>query len=76
MITTAIITDWPDGAAHLITERLETQCQPDDQVAKIEIETELAKVTMEKEESPVELFNKLANIRVSFTQPGRPFDDD
>ena len=76
LITTAITTDWPDGAAHLITERLETQCQPDDQVAKIEIETELAKVTMEKEESPVELFNKLANIRVSFTQPGRPFDDD
>ena len=76
LITTAITTDWPDGAAHLITERLETQCQPDDQVAKIEIETELAKVTMDTEKSPVELFNKLANIRVLFTQPGRPFGDD
>ena len=76
MITTAITTDWPDGAAHLITERLDTQCQPDDQVAKIEIETELAKVIMDTEESPVELFNKLANVRVSFTQPGRPIADD
>ena len=76
MITTAITTDWPDGAAHLITERLDTQCQPDDQVAKIEIETELAKVIMDTEESPVELFNKLANVRVLFTQPGRPIADD
>ena len=76
LITTAINDDWPDGAAHLITERLDTQCQPDDQVAKIEIESELAKVTMAKEESPVELFNQLANVRVSFTQPGRPIPDD
>ena len=76
LIITAITTDWPDGAVHLITERLDTQCQPDDQVAKIEIETELARVTMDTEESPVELFNKLANTRISFTQPGRPFADD
>ena len=76
LITTAITADWPDGAAHLITEWLDTQCQPDDQVAKIEIETEVAKVTMDKEESPVELFNKLANVRVSFTQPGGPIADD
>lgn len=76
LITTAINDDWPDDAAHLITERLDTQCQPDDQVAKIEIESELAKVTMAKEESPVELFNQLANVRVSFTQPGRPIPDD
>ena len=75
-ITAAITIDWPDGAAHLITERLDTQCQPDDNVAKIEIEAELAKVTMDKEESPVELFNKLANVRVSFTQPGVPIADD
>ena len=67
LITTAITDDWPDGGVHLITERLDAQCQPDDQVALIKIETKLARVNMDKKESPVELFNRLANVRVSFT---------
>jgi len=52
--------------AVLISEKLEKQYAPKHIISAIEMEAELAKVTMDISDSPVELFNKLAEFKKFF----------
>ena len=49
--------------------KLEKQYALKDIISTIEMEAELAKVTMSITDSPVELFNRLAGIKISFSNP-------
>ena len=68
--------DWPEGLAVLISEKLEKQYTPKDIISAIEMEAELAKVTMDISDSPVELFNRLAGIKISFSTATNTIADE
>ena len=75
MITSAMNSDWPEGLAVLIGEKLDKQYQPSDLISEVEMETDLLKVSMSLSESPVVLFNKLASIKIAYSKPGKVIAD-
>ena len=76
MIAGAMTEDWPEGLAVLVSEKLEKQYAPKDIISAIEMEAELAKVTMDISDSPVELFNRLAGIKISFSTATNTIADE
>ena len=69
LIATAMTTDFPTGLAVLISEKLDKQYQPKDIVSSIEMDAKLMRVKMNIKESPVELFNRLASIKIAHSTP-------
>ena len=62
MVMSAITPDWPNGLAHMITDKLKAQYQPQDLVADIEMEANMQRITMDTHESPLLLFNQIAAL--------------
>ncbi len=69
VIATAMTPDFPPGLAVLISEKLDKQYQPKDLVSIIEMDAKLMRVRMNIKESPVELFNRLASIKIAHSTP-------
>jgi hypothetical protein len=75
MVMSAITPDWPNGLAHMITDKLKAQYQPQDLVADIEMEANMQRITMDTHESPLLLFNQIAALQVGYSYPGRVIAD-
>ena len=73
MIAGAMTEDWPEGLTVLINEK---QYAPKDIISAIEMEAELAKVTISITDSPVKLFNRLAGIEISFSTATNTIADE
>ena len=75
MVMSATTADWPNGLAHLITDKLEAQYQPHDLVAEIELDAKMQSIIMETNASPLLLFNQIAALQLGYSAPGRVIPD-
>ena len=60
------------GQAWRVIKMIKEECRPEDDIAAMEMETEVAKIKLKKGENPKTLTEKMANIEVRF---GMPIDD-
>ena len=60
------------GQARRVIKAIKDECQPDDDIAAMEMETKVAKIKLNKERNPKKLIEKMANIKVLY---GMPIDD-
>ena len=61
------------GQARRVIKAIKDECQPDDDIAAMEMETKVAKIKLNKERNPKKLIEKMANIKVLYGM--LPIDD-
>lgn len=73
MVDSVKSTDWPDGLAYVLWEKLLRKFKPSDQVAKAEQTAKLLSLKLKKGGDPSELELKIASIELSY---GIPLNDE
>ena len=63
MIQSTCSDDWPSGQAWLVMSRLNKKFCPNDSIASLQAETELAAIKMKKHEDPSEFHDKLYEVK-------------
>ncbi len=58
--------DWPSGKAHEVMTQLVKEYEPDDSMAKMEMEKALSKLTLGKEKDPNDLLDEMSAIECRY----------
>jgi hypothetical protein len=58
--------DWPTGKAHEVMTQLVKEYEPDDTMAKMEMEKALSKLTLGKKKDPNNLLNEMSAIECRY----------
>ena len=66
VICNGVTENYPDGLAYQITKELKREYQPDDGTSSLEYLNRLSKLKLRKTENPLELYNKVAAIKISY----------
>ena len=70
MIQITCTEDWPSGQAWQVMAKLNKELCPNDSIASLQAETELAAIKIKKNEDPTEFHDKLYEVKQSKdTQP-------
>ncbi len=63
---TRVNKDWPSGKAHEVMTQLVKEYEPDDTMAKMEMEKALSKLTLNKKKDPNDINDKLSAIKCRY----------
>ena len=69
-ISDAKTNNYPDGLAHLIVKGLLERYRPTGRISKLEALSELEHITMENNDEPDDLFNKIASVKQQYRNSG------
>ena len=66
MIKLAKTVEYPSGVACLIWAEMETRFTPDNEIAEMDMEDELAKLKIKKNENPKDIVDEIAAIQIKY----------
>ena len=76
MIYKTKTTDWPSGLAHKVVAQLIKKYNPEDRMSRVELRTQLGKVSMKVTDDPNILFEQVSAIRNRFESANHAIDED
>ena len=76
MIYKAIMPQWPSGLAYMVVKALNQKYKPTDMISRVEMWLKLNKVSMQKSEDPVRMFEQISAIQNMYNMMTRSIEEE